>query len=501
MVLRPTWYDSNTCSSTREVRTLTTPVVRCAIYCRVSLDWEGQGKGVKRQLEDCLAIAKRLGWTVVDHYIDNDTGASRYSKKKIREDYNRLLADIEAGRIDAVVIWMEDRLQRQVIELAEFLKVCDQAGVRRIASAGGEFDLSDPDQRTMLYIKAAMAEAEIEKMAKRMRRKNQERAEKGERHLGGRRPYGEAWHGTQAVSEDQAAEERELIREAVRRLIAGDSLRGIVTDWEKRGVRSQFGNLWRNTNLRRCLLSPRLVGMRAYNGELVPGDWEPIISVEEWQAVKAILEDPSRYKHEHGGLPRYLLSGLVYCGHCDARLYPRKIRGKRVYYCSPVAPKGGCGKISRQAESLEELIEGAIFRAVESDAFQRLVGQEPDDPTAPLYEQLARDQGLLDRLEDKIAQELISPATAKRNRSEIDRRMEDTRRQIARQRGGHVVAQVPRNLREVWPTLSMDRRRNIVKAVLVRLVVLPQTGGSRDFHPEKIVAEWRDQPVLARAPE
>jgi site-specific DNA recombinase len=80
------------------VRALTTAVVRSAIYCRISLDWEGQGKGVQRQLEDCLAIAKRLGWTVVDHYIDNDTGASRYSKKKIREDYNRLLADIEAGR-------------------------------------------------------------------------------------------------------------------------------------------------------------------------------------------------------------------------------------------------------------------------------------------------------------------------------------------------------------------------------------------------------------------
>jgi site-specific DNA recombinase len=255
-------------------------VIRCAIYCRISFDWEGEGKGVQRQLEDCLAIAKRLGWTVIDHYIDNDTGASRRSKKKIRKEYNRLLADIEAGRIDAVVIWMEDRLQRQVIEVAEFLKICDQAGVKRIASAGGEFDLSDPDQRTMLYIKAAMAEAEIEKMSKRMRRKNQERATKGERHLGSRRPFGEAWHGPQAVSEEQAALERELIREAVRRLIAGDSLRGIVTDWEKRGIRSQFGNLWRNVNLRKMLLSPRLIGMRDYNGQLIQGDWEPIISLD-----------------------------------------------------------------------------------------------------------------------------------------------------------------------------------------------------------------------------
>jgi site-specific DNA recombinase len=472
--------------------------IRAGLYARISLDWEGKGLGVERQLQDCRAIAKRLGWTVIDEYIDNSIGASKYSKTgKHRAQYNRMLGDIEAGRLDAVVIWMEDRLQRQVIELAEFLKVCDAAGVTRIASAGGELNLADPDQRTMLYIKAAMAEAEIEKMSARMRRKNRENAESGRRHLGGRRPFGETWHGSQAVSEEQAAEERELIREAVRRLIAGDSLRGIVTDWEKRGVRSQFGNLWRNVNLRRCLLSPRLVGMREYNGQLIPGDWQPIISMEEWQAVKAILEDPARFKYERGGLPRYLLSGMVHCGICGAKLYPRKIRSKRVYYCSPVAPKGGCGKISRQAEPLEQLIEGAIFHAVESDRFQRMASQGEDDPTNELYEQLARDQGLLDRLEDKVAQELISETTAKRNRSEIERRMEDTRREISRRRGGEVVAHIPRNLRQVWPDLSLDRRRAIVKAVLVKVTLLPQPNSARTFHPEKVMAEWRDR----RAPE
>jgi site-specific DNA recombinase len=488
------WYTPQTSPSQSEVRLVTAPslVIRCGIYCRISRDAEGDGKGVERQEQDCLAIAKRLGWTVVDRYIDNDTGASRYSKKKVREHYLRLLADIEARHLDAVVIWMEDRLQRQVIELAEFLKVCDQAGLTRIASVGGEFDLSDGDQRTMLYIKAAMAEAEIEKMSKRMRRKNQERAEHGERHLGGRRPYGEAWHGKQAVEEEQAAQEREHIHEAVSRIIAGDSLRGIVLDWEKRGIRSQFDNNWRNVNLRSMLLSPRLVGMREYNGQLVRGDWEPIISMEEWQAVKAVLEDPARYKYERGGLPRYLLSGLVHCGLCDAKMYTRKIRGNRVYYCSPTAPKGGCGKVSRAAEPLEKLITEAMFHATESDLFKQLAAQEQDDPTAPLYEQLARDQGLLDRLEDKVAQELISVATYKRNRAEIERRMEDTRSWINRKRGRQVVAHVPRNLRTVWPDLSMDRRRSIVKAVLVKIVVLPQRGGSRTFHPDRIRAIWAD---------
>jgi site-specific DNA recombinase len=98
--------------------------------------WTGRGKelGVTRQREDCQRIADRLGWNISDWYIDNNRGASRRSRSKgKRDEYQRLLADLEAGHLKAVIIWMEDRLHRQVIELAEFLKVCEAAGVTRIA--------------------------------------------------------------------------------------------------------------------------------------------------------------------------------------------------------------------------------------------------------------------------------------------------------------------------------------------------------------------------------
>jgi hypothetical protein len=49
---------------------------------------------------------------------------------------------------------------------------------------------------------------------------------------------------------------------------------------------------------------------------------------------------------------------------------------------------------------------------------------------------------------------------------------------------------VPRNLREVWPSLSLDRQRNIIKAVLVAVTVNPQPN-SVVFDPDAIVAEWR----------
>jgi site-specific DNA recombinase len=486
-------------------------VVRCGIYTRVSRDREGMAKAVSRQREDCLKIAARLGWTVVEEYCDNDQSISTFAVKKRGKDsdYRRLLKDIEERRLEAVVVWMDDRFQRELVELEAFFKVCDKVNLTRMASAGGESDIADPDQRMTLRIRAAIAAAEVDKMSKRLRSRNQAEAEKGEKHFGGQRPFGEVWKGEQAVSEAQAAEERELLREAARRIIAGDSLRGIVLDWQKRGIKTPGirkapdgekkiygGGVWRNTNLRRCLLSPRMVGQRVYLGTIYPGAFEPILSVEEWQAVKGILEDPSRVNHERGGVAKYLLTGIIYCGKCDTNLSVRKIRGKRIYYCSPGAPTGGCGTVGRQADPIDKLITEAIFRAAEGDLWKRLQAQEEDDPTAPLYEQLARDQGLLDRLEDKVAQELISETAYKRNRADIERRMEDTRNWIKRKRGRQVITFVPKNLREVWDDLSMDRRRAIIKAVIVKVLVLPQRGGSRTFQPDRIVAEWRDAPAV-----
>jgi DNA invertase Pin-like site-specific DNA recombinase len=446
--------------------------------------------GIERQREDCEKIAAGLGLQITDWYIDNSVGASHRSESKgHRPEYRRLLTDIEAGRIQTVIIWTEDRLHRQVIELAEFLKVCEAADVTRIASVGGELDLSDPDQRAMLYIKAAMAEAEVEKLSLRRRRQEQQAAEQGKRGLGGIRPMGEVWHGKQKVSEERAAHERELIREAVRRVIAGDSLRGIVVDWMKRGELTPTGSKWHNANLRRMLLSPRLVGMRLHNGRLYPGTWDPIIAVDDYEAVKAILEDPARHKYERGGLPKHLLSGIAYCGLCGNKLYVRKRYNNRIYYCSQNPPAGGCGKIQRAANKLEALITETIFAASESEIWSH-ASEEPNDRVAPLYRELARLQGLYDRLEDKLARAVIKESTAMRQRFELDREMTRVRRKLDRHRDGQVIELVPRNLRDMWPDLSPDRRRKIIKALLVKVTINPQPNAVV-FDPDAVVPEWR----------
>jgi site-specific DNA recombinase len=467
---------------------------RAAIYCRVSDDRSGQGLGVERQLEDCLEIARRKGWPIGPEsmYVDNDASASAFSKKA-RKEYLRLLRDIEADEIFGVITWMEDRTHRQVLELAEFINLCREHDVAMV-TPGLEYDLSDPDQVSMWFVKVRFAEAEVERLSLRLRRQRLQAAERGEPHDAARyRPFGWTGRGRNKVPLARALAEQDLIREAADRVLAREPLLRIVRDWQERGVPTSGGGPWRSTTLLGILLSPRIAGYRSHHGKLYPGTWPPIIEPEKWEALRAILEDPARRTNFSGGVYRYLLTGLIVCGRCGRRLSGQRVKrlaGKAIYRC--LAVNGGCQGVGRIAEPVDELVTAALFEAVESPEFEEAVGAlDEDDPTAELYESLARDQGLLDRLEDKIAQELISAETAKRNRAEIERRMDRARAKLAQLGHDRVKTHIPRNLRTVWPDLSLDRRRAILHAVIERIELHPQGRGGM-FDPDTVKVLWKE---------
>ncbi len=127
---------------------------RVAIYNRISNDPQGIEAGVERQREDCHALADRLGWQVYDTYVDNDLSA--WTGKR-RPSYERMLADIRSGKVDAVIVWHEDRLTRLPRELEEFADACLKAGVHRLVSCYGDTDLTNSDDMLTLRIKGAVA--------------------------------------------------------------------------------------------------------------------------------------------------------------------------------------------------------------------------------------------------------------------------------------------------------------------------------------------------------
>ena len=97
------------------------------IYARQSLDRDGEGTAVARQLTECHELAKRHKLTITREFIDNDVSAS----KGIRPAFTELLREIRAGHIDTIVVWHTDRLYRRLGDLVDQFARLEQDAERR----------------------------------------------------------------------------------------------------------------------------------------------------------------------------------------------------------------------------------------------------------------------------------------------------------------------------------------------------------------------------------
>ena len=128
--------------------------VRAGCYLRISSDPNDKREGVARQREDTSALCEIKDWTVAGYYEDNDTSASSGEERK---HWNRLLADVKAGKIDAIAAWDQDRGWRMMSELEELRKFFTGLGRQvPLATTGqGDIDLYSPTGILAAQIKTA----------------------------------------------------------------------------------------------------------------------------------------------------------------------------------------------------------------------------------------------------------------------------------------------------------------------------------------------------------
>ncbi|ALE07244.1 hypothetical protein AL755_20105 [Arthrobacter sp. ERGS1:01] len=280
---------------------------RAAIYTRISRDIEGTGWGVERQREDCEKLAASMGLTVVETYSDNDVSA--YSGKT-RPAYERLLAAIQRGEVQTVLTWNTDRLHRRTSELERYIDICQPLDVETHSVKAGHINLDSANGRAVAKILGTIAQQESELKSERIKRQKRQAAQSG-RYLGGRVPWG--WRVDEGVIvEDTAA--ADFIRAGVQAILDGHSLIEVTRRWSDAGARSLAGNRMNTTQVRRVLTRSRNAGIVTHHGEPVSSDWPALLSVEDFRAMEAKLNDRT-IPRQSASKFKYLLSGIVAC-HC-----------------------------------------------------------------------------------------------------------------------------------------------------------------------------------------
>lgn len=294
-----------------------------AIYVRISRDKEGKGLGVARQEADCRALAERLGFDVYEHvYSDNDISATR---GKPRPEFVRLLEDTKAGRFQSILAWHTDRMYRRPRDLQDLTDALKVHDVSVYTVKAGALDLSTATGRLQAGIYAQIAQHEVELKGERQARKEEEMAKAGEPRVSSRafgfEPDGKTWRQPEA----------QMIQQATADVLAGTSLAEIVRRWNASGFLSARGSKdWTHGRVRPVLTRWKNAGIRERNTydpdvhggykiigtELYPGTWEPLVSLEELQAVRNLLLDPKRRTGPGNHIRKHLLSFFLVCGAC-----------------------------------------------------------------------------------------------------------------------------------------------------------------------------------------
>jgi site-specific DNA recombinase len=462
-----------------------------AIYARISRDVAGEGLGVERQLKECRRLADQRGWTVAEEYVDNDISAY---KSKPRPEYQRMLADVEDGRRDAVIVYHMDRLTRRPADLEQFADLCERVGMKSFATVVSDINIGNEDGLLMARILAAFAAQESARKSARQKLKAREIAEAGRPNGGFHRPFGyEADRVT--VRESEAA----VIRDLAARYLAGESLMSLTTWLEASDVPTVRQKAWRTSAIRQCLTSPRIAGLRSHNGEVVAeAVWPAIITpAQHHQLVAAFGRKKITGRRT---ARRYLLSGMLRCGKCGNKLFSSARREgehkRRRYICSSSPDHGGCGRLTVVAEPVEEWLTEAVLLRLDTPAMgDALAGRAAADErhTAVLTE-LDADQAQMRELAELWAAKDISSAEWKAAREPIESRIRDAERQLATFSDSTALSGLVGNsaaLRQDWESLNLTRQAAIVAAVLDFATISPGVPGSRTLDPNRIIPTWR----------
>lgn len=466
---------------------MTTTPTRAAIYARISSDADGTRAGVERQLSDCHALAADLGWKVASEYVDNDISA--YSGKR-RPEYERLLADLAEGLIDAIVVYNIDRLTRRPAELEHFYEAVSAARVSHVRFVTGDTDISTVDGLMMARILGAFAAKESANIGRRVSRKMEQVAAEGRPHGGKNRPFGYADDKITVVPDEAA-----IYRQMVHRFLAGESTRSLAAWLNDEEVPTVTGSPWMTTTLKGMLTNPRYAGLRTHRGAVVgPAVWEPVIGEDEH---RRILAKYAEKKVSGRRTPqRYLLSGMLRCGKCGNRLFSSARTNSRRYVCASGPDHKGCGRLTITADPLERLIADAVVYRLDTPVLADAMSgrTSTDERVGELSTRLQAVQERLDDLPAAFAAGEISRRDWALARKPLEDQRDNLTRQLGRLTHTSSLSGLLGNgkaLAKTWGTLNLSRQHAIVDALVDHIDIAPGTPGATALDPARVAVVWR----------
>jgi DNA invertase Pin-like site-specific DNA recombinase len=366
----------------REAERAPVPRVRCAIYTRKSteegLDSEFNSLDAQREAAEAYILSQRQeAWMALpDRYDDGGFSGGNLERPGLQ----RLLEDVEAGRVDCVVVYKVDRLSRSLLDFARLIEVFDRKGVSFV-SITQQFNTTTSMGRLVLNILLSFAQFEREIIGERIRDKVAATKRKG-MYTGGPPVLGydvDRERKRLVVNPKEA----ELVRHIFTRFLDTGCITGLVEElnvqgsvtksWTTKQGLTRAGKPWNKGYVYRLLNNPLYLGEVSHKQERYPGEQDAIVSRELWERAHVLLA--KRYRARGARLcPQgpALLRGIIRCAHCDCAMGPvftrRRGRVYRYYLCQHASRNGHrtCPTRSLSAGEIEAVVVEQLRRLLHS---------------------------------------------------------------------------------------------------------------------------------------
>jgi site-specific DNA recombinase len=358
----------------------TTKSVRCAIYTRKSteegLDQDFNTLDAQREAaESYIKSQKHEGWEcLAENYDDGGFSGGNLDRPALR----RLMADIETGKIDCVVVYKVDRLSRSLLDFARIMEIFERHRVAFV-SVTQQFNTATSMGRLVLNVLLSFAQFEREIIGERIRDKIAAQRRKG-KWSGGTPVLGyEVDRSNRSPKLVVSRDEAKRVAKIFDLYLELGSMFPVLQDLEARGWLNKTwttskgvvrgGRPFDKSSLYALLTNPIYIGKIRHKSAMYTGEHEPIVKPEVFEAVQARLRKNGRTAgSEIRSRHTTLLRGLLYCKACGRVMVhtftdkgPKRYR----YYTCTLAIHGGRGKCpsgSLPAAEIERLVVDQVQR-------------------------------------------------------------------------------------------------------------------------------------------
>ena len=415
-----------------------------AAYIRVS-DERQDEYSPDSQLKKIREYAAKEGYIIPDEYVFYDDGISGRSAKK-RGDFNRMIAMAKDKEhpFEVIFVWKFSRFARNQEEAMVYKNLLrkNSVSVVSVSEPIPEGHFGTLIERIIEW----MDEFYSINLGAEVTRGMTEKATRGEPTCAP--PFGYVMRDKQYFPDEESGA-ADIVREIFDRYANGERQRAIAVSLGERGVRTKFGNMPENRWIDYVLRNPcylgkirwslegvRAVSKRDYDNEnimTVDSNHEPLVSMETWEKVQAMLDAQKKAYPKHARPEQtveYMLKGLVRCGSCGSTLAVNGYSGKnktRCLQCCNYA-KGTC-KTSHGitiprietafTESLREIVKSKQFTIVPKAT------KKPDQATIDYDKLIAVEERRLERAREAYLAEIDTIEQYGKNKAEITARIAD----------------------------------------------------------------------------